>query len=207
MNWQTFLSMRHEILVTVLILYQLIADLTEKENKHRVVNATIVMFALITIVGYLPSSPARMFGNMFVTDDMRMLLKNVLTGATMIILLQSSGWLSKPEHSAKAGSFYLLLFSTLLGMFFMVSAGDFLMLYLGLELATIPLTILAALDKKVRRSAEAGIKLLMSSAVSSAVLLFGLSLIYGVYGTLHFSEIALLRDGSSVSILALIFFM
>lgn len=207
MNWQTFLSMRHEILVTVLILYQLIADLTEKENKHRVVNATIVMFALITIVGYLPSSPARLFGNMFVTDDMRMLLKNVLTGATMIILLQSSGWLSKPEHSAKAGSFYLLLFSTLLGMFFMVSAGDFLMLYLGLELATIPLTILAALDKKVRRSAEAGIKLLMSSAVSSAVLLFGLSLIYGVYGTLHFSEIALLRDNSSVSILALIFFM
>lgn len=199
--------MRHEILVTVLILYQLIADLTEKENKHRVVNATIVMFALITIVGYLPSSPAHLFGNMFVTDDMRMLLKNVLTGATMIILLQSSGWLSKPEHSAKAGSFYLLLFSTLLGMFFMVSAGDFLMLYLGLELATIPLTILAALDKKVRRSAEAGIKLLMSSAVSSAVLLFGLSLIYGVYGTLHFSEIALLRDNSSVSILALIFFM
>lgn len=207
MNWQTLLAMRHEILVTVLIVYQLIADLTEKENKHRVVNATIVMFALITLAGFMPAAPAHLFGNMFVTDNMRMLLKNILTGATFIILLQSAGWISKPENSAKAGSFYLLLFSTLLGMFFMVSAGDFLMLYLGLELATIPLTILAALDKKVRRSAEAGIKLMMSSAVSSAILLFGLSLMYGVYGTLHFSEIALLRDGSSVSILALIFFM
>ena len=81
------------------------------------------------------------------------------------------------------------------------------MLYLGLELATLPLTILAAFDKNLRRSAEAGIKLLMSSAVSSAVLLFGLSLMYGVYGTLHFSEMALLTDASTLSIMALIFFM
>ena len=100
MNWQTLLAMRHEILVTVLIVYQLIADLTEKENKHRVVNATIVLFALITIIGFMPAAPAHLFGNMFVTDAMRMLLKNILTGATLIILLQSAGLLSKPENSA-----------------------------------------------------------------------------------------------------------
>jgi NADH-quinone oxidoreductase subunit N len=81
------------------------------------------------------------------------------------------------------------------------------MLYLGLELATLPLTILAAFDKQLRRSAEAGIKLLMSSAVSSAVLLFGVSLLYGVFGTLHFAEMALLRDTSTLSVLALIFFI
>jgi NADH-quinone oxidoreductase subunit N len=92
-------------------------------------------------------------------------------------------------------------------MFFMISAGDFLMLYLGLELATLPLTLLAAFDKGLRRSAEAGVKLLMSSAVSSAVLLFGLSLMYGIYGTLHFSEIALLSDDSHLAIMALIFFL
>ena len=102
------------------------------------------------------------------------------------------------------GHYYLEYY---LGMHFMISAGDFLMLYLGLELATLPLTILAAFDKGIRRSAEAGIKLLMSSAVSSAILLFGISLMYGVYGTLHFSEITLLSDISSISILALIFFI
>ena len=89
----------------------------------------------------------------------------------------------------------------------MISAGDFLMLYLGLELATLPLTLLAAFNKSLRRSAEAGVKLLMSSAVSSAVLLFGLSMMYGVYGTLHFSEIAGQYNNSSLSILALIFFL
>ncbi|HEX6893085.1 MAG TPA: NADH-quinone oxidoreductase subunit N, partial [Chryseolinea sp.] len=66
---------------------------------------------------------------------------------------------------------------------------------------------LAAFDKKLRRSAEAGVKLLMSSAVSSAVLLFGLSLMYGIYGTLHFSEIASFTNSSTLSVLSLIFFL
>jgi len=207
MSWETFSSMRHEILLTLVVLYQLIADLTEKQNKKRVVTATLILFAVVTVIGFVPAAPARLFGSMYITDDLRMFLKNVLMVSTFIILLQSAGWMSKPENNARVGTFYLLIFSTLTGMFFMISAGDFLMLYLGLELATIPLTILAALDKKIRRSAEAGIKLMMSSAVSSAVLLFGISLIYGVYGTLHFSEVALLHDASPVSIMALIFFI
>ena len=170
-------------------------------------NATIIFFGIITIVGFLPSEGANLFGSMYISDALRVLLKNVLNVSTLIILLQSAGWLGKEENHSKTGPFYLLIFSTLMGMYFMISAGDFLMLYLGLELATLPLTILAAFDKKLRRSAEAGIKLLMSSAVSSAVLLFGVSLMYGIYGTLHFSEMALLRDTSTLSMLALVFFI
>ncbi len=207
MTWETIWIMRLEISVTLLILYQLIADLTEKENKRAVINTTIILFGLITVLGFFPSTNANFFGSMYISDTLRALLKNILTISTLIILLQSTGWLNKQENHSKSGAFYLLIFSTLLGMYFMISAGDFLMLYLGLELATIPLAILAAFDKGLRRSAEAGIKLLMSSTVSSAVLLFGLSLMYGVYGTLHFSEMALLNNTSSLSILALIFFM
>ena len=207
MSWSAISVMRLEVLLTLMVLYQLIADLSGNENKRTIINSTILIFALITIVGFIPLPGTRLFGNMYIQDELRMLLKNILNVSTLIILLQSTGWLNKKENQSKTGAFFLLIFSTLIGMYFMISAGDFLMLYLGLELATLPLTILAAFDKKLRRSAEAGIKLLMSSAVSSAVLLFGVSLLYGVYGTLHFEEMALLTDNTMLSILALIFFI
>lgn len=200
-------EMRLEVLLTLLILYQLVADLSEKEVKKGVRNATIFFFTVITILGFLPFQIESYFGNMYINDELRVLLKNILNLSTLIILLQSTGWLSKAENEHKTGSFYLLIFSTLLGMYFMVASGHFLMLYLGLELATLPLTILAAYDKELRRSAEAGIKLLMSSAVSSAVLLFGVSLLYGIYGTLDFSEMALISENSTLTVLALIFFI
>ncbi len=207
MTWSSLYSMRHEVLLTVLILYQLIADLSEQTERKGVINTTIGLFFVYIIVGFLPAQPAMLFGNMYISDSLRTLLKNILGFSTLIVLLQSSSWLSDPLNQQKTGAFYLTIFSTLMGMFFMISAGDFLMLYLGLELATLPLTMLAAFDKKLRRSAEAGVKLLMSSAVSSAVLLFGLSMMYGIYGTLHFSEIASFTNNSTLSILSLIFFL
>jgi NADH-quinone oxidoreductase subunit N len=199
--------MRHEVLLAILIMYQLIADLTEGTNKKRIIHITIGSFLLFCAIGFLPALPTTLFGNMYASDPLRDLLKNILSLSTLIILLQSSSWLKQEEHQAREGAFYLLIFSTLMGMFFMISAGDFLMLYLGLELATLPMTLLAAFDKDLKRSAEAGVKLLMSSAVSSAILLFGLSMIYGVFGTFHFSEIAVVTDTSYLSMFGLIFFL
>jgi NADH-quinone oxidoreductase subunit N len=207
MNWDSIYSMRHEVLLAGLILYQLIVDLSEKTNKNYVVNITIGLFIVCIIIGFMPTQPSTLFGNMYINDSLRTLLKNILSFSTLIILLQSSSWLSEPANQSKTGAFYLTIFSSLMGMFFMISSGDFLMLYLGLELATLPLCLLAAFDKNLRRSAEAGVKLLMSSAVSSAVLLFGLSMVYGVYGTFHFSEIASFTNESTLSILSLIFFL
>jgi NADH-quinone oxidoreductase subunit N len=206
MSWDILFAMRHEVLLTVLILIQLVADISE-ETKGRIVHFTIISFALITAVGFLPSEPVNLFGSMYVVDTLRVLLKNILSVCTLVVLLQSSSWLKDPEHQSKAGAYYLSLIATLMGMFFMISAGNFLMLYLGLELATLPLTMLSAFDKNLRRSAEAGLKLLMSSAVSSAVLLFGLSMVYGIYGTLQFGEISVLNNTSALSVMALIFFL
>ena len=207
MNGDTLYIMRHEVLLTVLILFQLVADLSEEVDKSRIVHTTLFVFLLVTVAGFLPSRDAVLFGSMYISDELRLLLKNILSVSTLVVLLQSSTWLKNPKQQHKAGAFYLTIFSTLMGMFFMISAGNFLMLYLGLELATLPLALLAAFDKDLRRSAEAGVKLLMSSAVSSSVLLFGLSMIYGIYGTLHFSEIAFLANDSALSVLALIFFL
>ncbi len=207
MTWDSIYIMRHEVLLTVLLLYQLIADLSEKSNKKNLIHGTIFFFFLFTMAGFAPSEPANLFGSMYVSDAIRILMKNILSVSTLVVLLQSATWLGKPQQQHKAGAFYFSVFSTLMGMFFMISAGNFLMLYLGLELATLPITMLAAFDKELRRSAEAGVKLLMSSAVSSAVLLFGLSMVYGINGTMDFSEIASSNDTSPLSILALIFFL
>lgn len=207
MNWDILYIMRQEVLLTILILSQLIFDLSSKGNRNRLIHFTIASFLLFTLIGMLPTDSATLFGQMYLSDPLRGLLKTILTFTTLILLLQSSTWISRPDYDDKAGAYYMIIFSTLLGMFFMISAGDFLMLYLGLELATLPLTLLAAFDKPLRRSAEAGVKLLMSSAVSSAVLLFGLSLIYGVYGTMHFSELSTTVITNPLAILALIFFL
>jgi NADH-quinone oxidoreductase subunit N len=88
----------------------------------------------------------------------------------------------------------------------MISAGHFLMFYLGLELASIPIAALAAFERYKNKSAEAGIKFILISALSSGVLLYGLSMIYGTTGTLYFTEVQRLFAGSNLQILAFIFF-
>lgn len=207
MTWDDVYILRNEILLTLLVLYQLIADLSEGKDNRNLVNGTLFGFALITAAGIIPTGTSSLFGGMFLSDPLRNLLKFILNLSTLIILLQSAAWLRKPENQSKTGAFYMLIFSTLMGMSFMISSGNFLMLYLGLETATLPLTLLAAFDKKLRRSAEAGIKLLMSSAVSSSVLLMGLSLLYGSYGTLYFTEMAPMTNTLPLSVFGLVLFI
>ena len=91
-------------------------------------------------------------------------------------------------------------------MNFMISSGHFLMFYIGLELATIPLAALAAFERYKNKSAEAGIKFILSSALSSGILLYGLSMIYGTTGTLYFNEVASLFGNNNLQILGFIFF-
>jgi len=88
----------------------------------------------------------------------------------------------------------------------MISSGDFLMFYLGLELATIPMAALSAYTHHQTKSAEAGIKLILSSALSSGILLFGLSLIYGSTGSIYFENVAATYANTPMQILAFIFF-
>jgi NADH-quinone oxidoreductase subunit N len=133
-------------------------------------------------------------------------MKNILNVGVLIILMQSASWLRKEENGEKISEFFILLWSTLVGMNFMISSGDFLMLYLGLELATIPMAALAAYTHHQTRSAEAGIKLILSSALSSGILLFGLSLIYGSTGSIYFDTVGALYSNTPMQVMAFIFF-
>lgn len=166
----------------------------------------IVLFGIHTIVGFLPATSGVMFGGMFKNTELSVLMKNILNIGVFIILLQASGWLKKPENKEKISEFFILLWSTLTGMYFMISSGDFLMMYLGLELATIPMAALAAFTHHQNRSAEAGIKLILSSALSSGILLFGLSMIYGTTGSIYFDVVKSTYAATPLQVLAFIFF-
>ncbi|MCB0739721.1 MAG: NADH-quinone oxidoreductase subunit N, partial [Chitinophagaceae bacterium] len=93
------------------------------------------------------------------------------------------------------------------GMFFLISAGNLLIFYLALELATIPVAAMANFDLQKKSSSEGAMKLILSSAFSSGILLFGISLLYGSTGTLSFALIPAQLDGSALQILAFVFFL
>jgi NADH-quinone oxidoreductase subunit N len=207
MSLSTFLIMRHELLLIIAALSVLIAELFWNPDKKRGISLfSIILFGLITIIGFLPSPSGPLFGGMYISSETRLLMKNILNIGALIIFIQSVSWLKKDENSGKTSEYFLLLISTLVGMDFMISAGHFLMFYIGIELATIPIAALAAFDRYRNKSAEAGIKLILSSALSSGVLLFGLSMIYGTTGTMYFSEVASFFGNSSLQTLGFIFF-
>jgi NADH-quinone oxidoreductase subunit N len=208
MNISQFLIMRHELLLTVAALIMLIAEIaTSEKNTKRLIPFFIGIFTVITLVGFLPTESGILFGGSYQSNSLTVLMKNVLNIGVLIIFLQAEGWLKRDENADRISEYFLLTLSTLIGMNFMISAGDFLIFYIGLETATIPIAGLAAFDRIRTRSAEAGIKLILSSALSSGVLLFGLSLIYGITGSIYFTDIASVITENAMVALGFIFFV
>jgi NADH-quinone oxidoreductase subunit N len=207
MNFSDILTMRHELMLTLLALVVLIIDLNlHNRDKHLIIPITLSLFFIHTVIGFLPAEKSILFGGMYRTNALLVMMKNILNVGVFIILLQSVTWLKQEENREKVSEYFVLLFSTLIGMNFMISSGDFLMFYLGLELATIPVAALAAYTHHQTKSAEAGIKLLLSSALSSGILLFGISLIYGSTGSIYYDTVTQLYANSPMQVLAFIFF-
>ncbi|MEZ5020887.1 MAG: NADH-quinone oxidoreductase subunit N [Bacteroidales bacterium] len=207
MNPESFMIMRHELVLTLAFLFILVAEVfTGERNREKIKGIAVVLFAIVTAVGFLPAATGSIFGGMYQASGTTTIMKNILNIGTLIVLIQSYTWLGRPENRDRIHEYFLLLLSTLIGMNFMISAGHFLMFYLGIELATIPLAALAAYDRYRNRSAEAGIKLILSSTLSSGILLFGLSMIYGVAGSLYFPDVAAKVTTVPLVILGFIFF-
>jgi NADH-quinone oxidoreductase subunit N len=205
MSLGNFLIMRQELLMVALVLIVLMAEIfTSHENRKHI--STVILFALTTIVGFLPAPSGTLFGGMYAASGTTAIMKNVLNIGILLVMIQSITWLRKIENAEKVSEYYILLLSTAIGMNYMISAGHFLMFYIGIELATIPIAALAAFDRMKNQSAEAGIKLILSSALSSGILLYGLSVIYGTTGTLYFGEVSKLFTSNSLQTLGFIFF-
>jgi len=208
MNFADLLLMRQELMLTLLALTILILDISIHENRKDIITRiAIILFGAITLIGFIPMAQGELFGGMYRTNALLSSMKNVLNLGMFIVLLQSVRWIRLEKNREKASEYLILLFSTLIGMDFMISSGDFLMFYIGLELATIPATALAAVDRTSPNGAEAGIKFIFSSALSSGILLFGISFIYGTTGSIYFTEVAGRFGSNSLQILGFIFFM
>ncbi len=208
MDFSNFLLMRQEILLLAILLLLIVAEIFMPQNKKsNIIHLAIFLFGIHTITGFFVIEESSLFGGMFRTNGLIHFFKNVLNVGVLILLLQSADWLHEKIVQQNRGTeFFVLLFSSLLGMYFMISAGDFLMFYLGLELSMLPVAALAAYETNKRKSSEAGIKLILSSALASGVALFGISLLYATTGSIYFNDIINLITATDLTILGFIFF-
>src|SRR5680860_48682 len=208
MSLNSFLLMRHEILLLAIILLLIIGEIfIPKHKKGSIVHLALFLFGIHTVVGFLAIEESSLFGGMFQTNNLIHFFKNTLNIGVLVLLLQSADWIQeKIVQKNKGTEFFILLFSSLLGMYFMISAGDFLMFYIGLELATLPVAALAAYETSKRISSEAGIKFILSAGFASGIALFGISLMYATTGSIYFNEVMEVITSNNLTILAFILF-
>lgn len=209
MNYiENFLFMRSEVSLLAVILFLLLFDLIAgKKGMKYFQPVAIVAFAVHTVYTLFPYEAGISFGGMYEYKPMLSVLKSVLNIATLIVFLQAKEVFDGQKQSNKRGEFYFLTLITLLGMYFMVSSGHFLLFFLGLELASIPLAALAALEKHSQKSAEAGAKYILLAAFSSGIMLFGISYLYGAVGTLYFTDMPMQVSANPLQIMAFVFFL
>jgi NADH-quinone oxidoreductase subunit N len=193
--------MKQELVITVIIFILLLLKVGMDLSNETIMNLANGLLLLNLVVGFIGNRSGMLFDEMFHTNPLIVLEKNILSLGTLIVSLQSADWLKKHDHVPE---FYVLLLSTLLGMFFMISAGNLLMFYVGLELSSIPLAALANFDLAKKKSSEAALKFIISSAFASGLLLFGISLVYGATGTLTFSELSAHITGAPLLIFAFV---
>lgn len=216
MNYSQFLYMMPEVTLVVLLLVTFVVDFATSQ-KIRTLAPTdkrrswfnpmiyLLMFAHI-LINLFPIETHTVFGGMYIATPAIGVIKTILAFGTLIVLIQSKEWLSRPDTAFKEGEFYLLVIATLLGMNMMVSANHFLLFFLGLEMASVPMACLVAFDKYRHDSAEAGAKFILTATFSSGVMLYGISFIYGAVGTLYFEDIATQLTATPFTILGMVFF-
>lgn len=216
MNYSQFLYMMPEVTLVVLLLVTFVVDFatsqkirtlapTDKRRSWFNPMICLLMFAHI-LINLFPIETHTVFGGMYIATPAIGVIKTILAFGTLIVLIQSKEWLSRPDTAFKEGEFYLLVIATLLGMNMMVSANHFLLFFLGLEMASVPMACLVAFDKYRHDSAEAGAKFILTATFSSGVMLYGISFIYGAVGTLYFEDIATQLTATPFTILGMVFF-
>ena len=225
MNYGQFFNMIPEtclvlmLIITFVMDFVLGYDLKKKQQNDDADHLNMlasVMMLILTVICFTSIASCNpqieAFGGMYVATQAATVMKTILAAGTLIVCIQARQWLSRPDTSFKAGEFYMLVESTLLGMFVMMSSGHFLMFFLGLEMASVPMACLVGLDKYRHNSAEAAAKFILTATFSSGVMLYGISMLYGATGTLYFDDFSqkLIQNiriyPSALSIVGLVFF-
>ena len=211
-DYSQFFHMLPEVTLTAVLVIVFIADLFSAakpaESKSRKwFNPLVCILMLIHIlINIFPVPAYETFGGMYATSHAIGVIKTILAFGTLIVFIQAREWLHRPDTCFKEGEFYILALSTLLGMNMMVSANHFLLFFLGLEMASVPMACLVAFDKYRHNSAEAGAKFILTATFSSGVMLFGISFLYGATGTLYFEDMMTRITATPLAIMGMVFF-
>jgi len=190
---QTLAQLKPELLALGAALLVVLVDLIQPRGSRRWLGwfsglLAAAAVAVVVLAWTTQVQPVSLWGGALVQDRMGLFFKAIFLLAVALVSVASSDFAA--QRFRHVGEYYGLLFFSALGMMLMVSAGDLLTLYLGIELATISLYALTAYAKLTPRSAEAGLKYIILGATASATFLFGASLVYGVAGTTRLAEIA-----------------
>ena len=209
-NYFQFLNMAPEAMLVGALIITFIADFIAhgKEEKGWMNPLVCVLLLLCSVATlFVGDNSQSLFGGAYVATPANTMMKAILCAGTFIVVLQSKKWLSGEDARKVAGEFYMLTISTLLGMYVMMSAGNFLMFFLGLETASVPLACMVALDKYKKDSAEAAAKFILTATFSSGVMLYGLSFLYGATGSLYFEDFTSALEVNAMTICGLVFFV
>ncbi|MDR2520660.1 MAG: NADH-quinone oxidoreductase subunit N [Bacteroidales bacterium OttesenSCG-928-I14] len=209
MNFSNFLYIGHEVRLIILLVILFLYDIfSPKKWGIFFQKIAIIGFAIVTVCNFIPyyAMHGEIFGGIYMTSNLTSFVKNILNVATFLVFLQSNSWLSSKDRIFKQSEFYIISLVSLFGMYLMISAGNFMVLYVGIEMASLPLACLIAFDKNKKKSAKAGVKYILISALSSSVMLFGLSFLYGTLESFYFSDIVFNVNKDPLIILGFIFF-
>ena len=184
-----------------------LADLFMKgEKKHATLSLLTGVLLVAQIALCFTAQPATAFAGLYTATAAAQVMKVILTAGAFIVVIMAQSWIEREDVLRKEGEFYELVISTLLGMYMMISSGHFLMFFLGLEMASVPMACLVAFDKFKKESAEGAAKFILTATFSSGVMLYGISFLYGAVGTLYFDDVAAKISASPLTIMGLVFF-
>ncbi|MEN9526866.1 MAG: NADH-quinone oxidoreductase subunit NuoN [Pseudomonadota bacterium] len=186
-----------EIFLTIAICVVLLVDVFSGRAASRI-TPTLTLLVLAIGAGLLLSfaqvpAPVELFSGMYVTDPLANLLKLLAMLFVAVSLLYSRHYLE--TRGLLKGEYYVLVLTALLGIFVMISAGSLLTMYIGVELLALSLYALVAFDRDNGVAAESAMKYFVLGAIASGCLLYGMSLVYGLGGSLLFSELAVALQG------------
>ncbi|MFU8841127.1 MAG: NADH-quinone oxidoreductase subunit N [Nitriliruptoraceae bacterium] len=195
-----FIAILPEIVLTVTALLVLAADLVLRGDAKQLVNPLAAlgtvgaMVATVAIWGQERTT----FGTMFVVDSFALLFKMLFLGTLLAILAIS--WRYVAENRFFQGEYYFLLLTSFIGMLLMPSARDLLLLFVALETVSIPAFVMVGMRKRDLYSSESALKFFLIGVLSVALMLFGMSMIYGFTGTTDLNGIAAELAGETASV-------
>ncbi len=189
-----------EIFILVMACVVMVVDLYFADKQHKITYwlTQLTLFLAIFITAYtLDEKGSILFSGMYISDYMSSVLKIGIYIATMLSLLYARDYIA--ERNFLKGEYYMLALFAVLGMMVMVSAHSLLTIYLGLELLSLPLYAMVAMERDNAKASEAAMKYFVMGAIASGFLLYGMSLLYGATGSISIEVLnqTLLNTGSN----------